>query len=248
MTEEGVNLYATCESSKVIFQLEKSYYLQVLSEQNGMYQVAVMPNTADFPQIIGYVWIGEVDDCDQAPVTPYYPTVKITVNSHSAPVKLSPLPSAQTLVTVTNTQSMSYYGEITSYGQLWYYVYFGGTFGYVQADAVTQPVISPHPTPLPQDVVTPAANAGTAVGAAACPATGRNGDISDNLRGCAGGGCVPCGIFAGKRQKEGRLRQGYVAHIALFKTCKTPKPTPQPSGVMARRLPQAHDERRSTNG
>lgn len=155
VTEEGVNLYATCESSKVIFQLEKSYYLQVLSEQNGMYQVAVMPNTADFPQITGYVWIGEVDDCDQAPVTPYYPTVKITVNSHSAPVKLSPLPSAQTLVTVTNTQNMSYYGEITSYGQLWYYVYFGGTFGYVQADAVTQPVISPHPTPLPQDVVTP---------------------------------------------------------------------------------------------
>ena len=64
VTEEGVSLYATCESSKVIFLLEKSYYLQVLSEQNGMYQVAVMPNTADFPQITGYVWIGEVDDCE----------------------------------------------------------------------------------------------------------------------------------------------------------------------------------------
>lgn len=70
-------------------------------------------------------------------------------------LKLSPVPSAETLITVTNTQTMSYYGETKSYGETWYYVYFVGKFGYVTSDCVTKPIIALHPTPLPQDVVVP---------------------------------------------------------------------------------------------
>lgn len=155
VVEEGVNLYANCENSKVIFQLEKSYYLQVLGEESGMYLVAVMQNSELFPQITGYVWKSEVEDCDEPPIAPYYPSERITVGSDSAQLKLSPTPSAETIITVTNTQKMSYYGEITSYGEKWYYVYFCGKFGYVLASAVTKPVIALHPTPLSKPVVVP---------------------------------------------------------------------------------------------
>lgn len=155
ITEDDVNLYATCENSKVMFELPKSYYLQVLGEKNGMYNVAIMQNEEDFPQITGYVWKIEVEDCDEPPQPPYYPTEKITVNTDSAQLKLSPVPSAETLITVTNTQTMSFYGETKSYGETWYYVYFAGKFGYVTSDCVTKPIIAMHPTPLPQDVVVP---------------------------------------------------------------------------------------------
>ncbi|MBQ8873045.1 MAG: hypothetical protein IJ032_03745, partial [Clostridia bacterium] len=37
------------------------------------------------------------------------------------------------------------------YNTLWHYVYYGGKFGYVLADTVSSPVVSKHPTPLPQD-------------------------------------------------------------------------------------------------
>ncbi len=152
ITESNVKLYANCENSKVMFELQKSYYLQVLGEENGMYFVSVMQNEEDFPQITGYVWKAEVTDCDKAPIAPYYPTEKIVVNSDCAQLKLSPVPSAEIVITATNTQKLSFYGEITSYNQTWFYVYFGGRFGYVTADCVTTPVISLHPTPLQEEV------------------------------------------------------------------------------------------------
>ncbi len=148
VTEDEVRLYANCNNSKAVFILQKSYYLQVLSEENGMYLVSVMQNEKDFPQICGYVWKAEVEKCSENPEPPYYPTEKVTVSTDSAQLKLSPVPSAETVLTVTNTQTVSFYGEITSYGQTWYYVYYGGKFGYVAANSVTKPVIALHPTPL----------------------------------------------------------------------------------------------------
>lgn len=153
VVDDNVRLFANCENSKAVFELQKSYYLQVLGEENGMYLVSVMQNENGFPQITGYVWKAEVEDCDQPPVPPYYPTERVTVSTDSAQIKLSPVPSAETVLTVTNTQKVSFYGEITSYNQTWYYVYYGGRFGYVLADCVTKPAISLHPTPLRQQPV-----------------------------------------------------------------------------------------------
>ncbi len=155
VVDENVCLYANAESSKVLFQLPKSYYLHVLEEENELYLVSVMENQVDFPQIVGYVWKTEVEICEETPVAPYYPTEKITVNADSAQLKLTPTPNSSTVITVTNSQKMSYYGQVTSYSQIWYYVCFHGKFGYVSADNVTKPVIALHPTPIVTEVVAP---------------------------------------------------------------------------------------------
>lgn len=147
--EDDVYLYSTMDSDKKTFALEKSYYVEILGEAEQMYFVAVMQNDTDFPKITGYVYKSQVTLCAVLPIAPYYPTVKVTVTSNSAPIRLSPLPSANSELTATNTQQLSYYGEIVSYGTSWYYVYYGGSFGYVEASNVSQPNIPLHPTPLP---------------------------------------------------------------------------------------------------
>lgn len=151
--EEGVFLYANNYSQKVLFILQKSYYLSVIAQEDTMLYVSVMGENDNFPAITGYVWTSQVKQCKSAPDSPYYPTVSVTVNTDSAAVKLSPVPSAQTLVVATNTQRLSFYGEIISYGEQWYYVYYGGKFGYVRAQMVTQPNVQPHPTPIETVVV-----------------------------------------------------------------------------------------------
>ena len=156
VVDEGVFLYANNYSSKVVCILEKSYYLQVISEADTMLFVTIMGTNSAFPAISGYVWTSQVKKCKTAPQTPYYPTETVTVDTDSAAVKLSPVPSAETLVVATNTQRLSYYGQIISYGETWYYVYYGGKFGYVRAQSVTSPNVSPHPTPM--ETTTPVVN------------------------------------------------------------------------------------------
>lgn len=148
VTKDDVHLYSTSDSSKIMFTLEKSYYVEVLSDIDGMYFVAVMQNDTDFPRITGYVRKSEVEICDAVPLAPYYPTQKIVVTSSSAAIKLSPLPSAKTELTATNTQQLSYYGKMDYYGISWYYVYYAGTFGYVETNYVSAVNIPLHPTPL----------------------------------------------------------------------------------------------------
>lgn len=155
VVDKNVCLYATAESSKILFQLPISYYLRVLSEEGSLFLVSVMENEANFPQITGYVWRSEVEICDEPPKTPYYPTERIVVDADSAQLKLTPTPSSDTIITVTNSQKMSYYGMTESYGQIWYYVYFCGKFGYVLESCVTKPVIDIHPTPLVEEAVVP---------------------------------------------------------------------------------------------
>ncbi len=151
VVKDDVHLYATADGSKITFTLQKTYYAHIISQTEDMYCVTVMPNSADFPQITGYVRKSQVDLCEIAPLEPHYPTVKVTVNGDSAAIKLSPVPSSDTVITATNTQQLSYYGSTVYYGQTWYYVYYAGKFGYVDAQSVTAPIIAPHPTPLPEE-------------------------------------------------------------------------------------------------
>jgi len=151
VVKDGVLLYTTAYSSKITMELQKSYYLQVLQEENGMYLVTVMQNQVGFPTITGYVFQNDVEKCDEMPALPYYPTATITVSANSASIKLSPMDSAQTLVVTTNTQQLSFYGETESYGKTWFYVYYAGMFGYVDSQLVTSPVIALHPTPIVED-------------------------------------------------------------------------------------------------
>ncbi len=151
IVSENVPLYADESCNKTVFLLEKSYYVEILEELDKTYLVAVMQNEAGFPQIVGYVRKIESERCTVAPLTPYYPTVKLLVTADSAQLKLSPLPSAENVIAAINTQSLSYYGKVNNYGITWYYVYYGGKFGYVESDSVSAPQISLHPTPIEKD-------------------------------------------------------------------------------------------------
>lgn len=148
IVKEGTMLYTNASSNKITCVLEYSYYLKVLSEQGNFYLVELMPNTSTFPKITGYVLISEVEECDAAPVEPTYPTVTIRVSASNAQLFLSPLTTSEVLFSATNTQSLSYYGEIEANGNEWYYVYYCGVFGYVLQNCVTQPAVAAHVTPI----------------------------------------------------------------------------------------------------
>lgn len=151
IVKDNVNLYATDELDKVIFVLEKSYYVEILTEQDNKLFVSVMSNGDGFPTVCGYVRKIEVELCEVPPLSPVYPTVKLTVTADSAQLKLLPLPSSENVVAAVNSQKLSYYGRVNSYGTTWYYVYVGGKFGYVEKSAVLPPQIELHPTPLVKD-------------------------------------------------------------------------------------------------
>lgn len=151
---DGVFLYANNYSQKILCILQDTYYLRVIKSEDTMLFVSLMGEQSDFPAITGYVWATQVKKVKSTPLTPHYPTEYLTVNADSAAVKLSPLPSAETLVVATNTQKVCFYGEIVSYGETWYYVYFAGKFGYVRSAQVTAPQITPHPTPTEDTVPT----------------------------------------------------------------------------------------------
>ena len=147
IVKDNVYLYAEETSSKQMFVLEKSYYVRILDSGENMLHVSVMENETYFPQITGYVAKTDVELCSAEPVAPYYPTVRLSVTSDSAAIRLSPSTSASVVITATNTQKVSYYGRIEN-GKNWYYVCFGDKFGYVEVNSVSKPDIELHPTPL----------------------------------------------------------------------------------------------------
>lgn len=155
IVKDYVFLYAEQDCKKQIFILEKSYYVEILDVTDTTIHVSVMNNVANFFQITGYVKRTDVELCSSDPITPYYPTVRLTVTADSAVLRLSPSTSASIVITATNTQKLSYYGRISTERD-WYYVCFGDKFGYVDVNSVSAPNIELHPTPLPSKQETPA--------------------------------------------------------------------------------------------
>ena len=149
--KDDVYLYKTENTDQPLFILEKSYYVRVLQNLDSVLQVEVIPyNDAEFVPIVGYVNRNEVSMCATPPVEPYYPAITLTVTAESVDVKLSPVPSSTSILAALNLQPLYYYGKQENYGTTWYYVRYAGRFGYVDASAVSQPHVAPHPTPLPQ--------------------------------------------------------------------------------------------------
>ena len=148
IVKDYVYLYADEDLNKQMFILEKSYYVQILDTGEKTLHVAVMQNETNFPQITGYVKRADVDLCTAAPVTPYYPTIRLVVTADSATLRLSPSTSASIVIAATNTQKVSYYGKVES-DRDWYYVCFNDKFGYVDVASLSAPNVELHPTPLP---------------------------------------------------------------------------------------------------
>ena len=155
IVKDYVYIYAEQDLNKQMFILEKSYYVEILESGENVLHVSVMQNETNFPQITGYVKRTDVELCAVAPLTPYYPTVRLTVTADSAVLRLSPSTSASFVITATNTQKVSYYGRVENERD-WYYVCFGDKFGYVDVNSVSAPNIQLHPTPLPSKQPTPA--------------------------------------------------------------------------------------------
>ncbi len=155
ITKDSVCLYADEDCSKEMFYLEKSYYVEILNTLDKTYQVSVMTGAEGFPAVLGYVRKIEATPMEVTPLSPVYPTERIRVTTDSAQLKLLPVSSAEIVIVATTTQQLSYYGKLKYYGKEWYYVYFGGKFGYVETGDVTAPVIALHPTPLEQPVIKP---------------------------------------------------------------------------------------------
>ncbi|MCM1533859.1 MAG: hypothetical protein NC099_04305 [Corallococcus sp.] len=157
VVKDEVNIYANENCDRIICLLEKSYYVEIVETLDTTFYVTFMQNVSGFSKISGYVRKSEVQTCDVAPLTPYYPTVKITVTADSAQIRFLPLVSSESVVTATNSQALYYYGKINYYGKKWYYVSCAGVFGYVDSANVSAPIISLHPTPLeiPQPVINP---------------------------------------------------------------------------------------------
>ena len=150
IVKDNVYLYAEEESNKQMFMLEKSYYVQILDSGEKMFHVSVMQNETNFPQITGYVKRTDVELCSVAPLTPYYPTIRLTVTADSASLRLSPSTAASIVITATNTQKVSYYGRVEN-DRSWYYVCFGDKFGYVDVNSLSKLEVPLHPTPLVKD-------------------------------------------------------------------------------------------------
>lgn len=83
ITQDNTRFYRnpTNMDADIMFELEKSYYLKVVSEQSYFYQVELMDNGNGFVKIYGYVKKTDVTPCDTVPELPLYPAVYISVTA-----------------------------------------------------------------------------------------------------------------------------------------------------------------------
>ena len=74
ITQDNTRFYRnpTNMDADIMFELEKSYYLKVVSEQSYFYQVELMDNDNGFVKIYGYVKKTDVTPCDTVPELPLY--------------------------------------------------------------------------------------------------------------------------------------------------------------------------------
>ncbi len=113
IVKDNVNLYTDESLERVMFTLEKSYYVKIISEQDNTLFVSVINNNDDFPTICGYVRRIETEACEIPPLSPVYPAVQLTVTEDSAPLKLMPLPSAENVIVAVKDKSLTTTAKLT---------------------------------------------------------------------------------------------------------------------------------------
>ena len=151
ITQDNTRFYRnpTNMDADIMFELEKSYYLKVVSEQSYFYQVELMDNDNGFVKIYGYVKKTDVTPCDTVPELPLYPAVYISVTGSNAILYSACSTASQPLCSVFYGQQLNYYGSMTVANSKWYFVKTGETFAYINSAYASAPLINPHPTPLP---------------------------------------------------------------------------------------------------
>lgn len=147
VTNSNTYLYAEPSTSKPMFALPYTYYVKVTGVEGEFYRVEVIPDSANFDKLIGYVLASAVTSAT-APAAPLYPAATIKVTTSSARIFLEPLTNSTALLSATNSQSMKYYGRIIVDSVEWYFVAYGDYLGYVASVNMSSPSIANHPTPL----------------------------------------------------------------------------------------------------
>lgn len=151
--EKNVYFYSAPNEDSVLFALVPTYYLRVLGVEGEYYRVELLEESVYFSKLLGYVRIDSVEEINESPLTPLYPTEVISITSSSARVYAQPSTSATSLITATNGQRMGYYGKIISGGVEWYYVCYGEYLGYVNGNYLSMPNLTAHVTPLSAQIL-----------------------------------------------------------------------------------------------
>ena len=133
---ESTNLYRYNDSdsiSNVICIVEKSYFVEILSEYDNFYKV-------NYNGINGYVKKNEVKPVSNTPSTPFPINIKIIIDS-SCNLRSSPTIRSTTNNIITSIRSnesdITFIGRIFSDeaidfgGTTWYYVNYQGEYGYI---------------------------------------------------------------------------------------------------------------------
>ncbi len=135
MTES--NLYRYAESNdtieNVICILEKTYFVEIISDNNNMYKVK-------YNGVSGYVKKNDVQIINEIPNTPYPSGILITIgtdcNLRSTPTTKSNKSNVISTI-YKNETNISYIGRIFAEetidfgGTTWYYINYNGNYGYI---------------------------------------------------------------------------------------------------------------------
>lgn len=147
----NVYFYSSPSTITPLFALIPTYYLKVTGAEGSFWQVEVLEGGDYHTKLAGYVLASAVESVFTVPDAPLYPQLNIKVETSSATVYSAPSSTSAVLVTALSAQNMGYYGKIITSDREWYYVYFKGYMGYVDAANVSAPLIVNHPTPLSEE-------------------------------------------------------------------------------------------------
>ncbi|MBR2616871.1 MAG: hypothetical protein IKC56_01370 [Clostridia bacterium] len=132
-----------------LFFLPETYYLKVVDEQGGFYEVEYQDGENGFPVLYGYVKKDAVSLDYSSPTPPFYQKQTLTVIK-SCYVYATPNENGDLLATALQGQTVRLYGAFPDKTgeSVFYYVRLGHTMGYVSASACSAPLSIPHPDPV----------------------------------------------------------------------------------------------------
>ena len=139
--------YTDENASQLLFYLPNTYYVKILSENNGLTHVECF-NGGSAPALDGYV---PSEFLVENPLYSGNPYLSLTITSTSSCILYSDPSLSQNLQYVFAGREMFYYGVYKrSQGENLFLVYYNGKLGYVKESGVMPFTVTPHPDPMPQ--------------------------------------------------------------------------------------------------
>lgn len=139
--------YTDINASELLFYLPSTYYVKILSENNGLAHVECFSGGLA-PALDGYV---PSEFLVENPLYSGNPFLNLYITSTSSCILYSDPSLSQNLQYVFAGREMFYYGIYTRpQGENLFLVYYNGKLGYVKESGVMPFTVTPHPDPMPQ--------------------------------------------------------------------------------------------------